>query len=180
MLTFAQKQEAVLELRERFTRANSLVIADYRGLSVQAVDALRAALHDRGGADFEYRVVKNSVMRRAVQGQGFEALAEHVQGPTALALCYGDPVGMAKALIDFVKDNEAFELRGGMVSGKPVALADIEALAKLPGLEEVRGTLVGLLSAPARGLAALLQAPGAQIARLASARSSALSADAAS
>ena len=97
-------------------------------------------------------------------------IAEHFQGPTSIAISFGDPVGLAKILSDFAKENEVFELKGGVVDGEVVDSAQIAALAKLPSMDELRGTIVGLLQAPATKLVRLISEPGAQLARLVEAR----------
>ncbi|MCG8590936.1 MAG: 50S ribosomal protein L10 [Proteobacteria bacterium] len=171
MLTRAQKQEQVEELRDRFARATSVFVADYRGLSVPEVNALRKKLRSDGD-QYEYQVRKNSLLKRASTeaGNGLDALGPHFQGPTAVAFSYGDPVGLAKILVDYAKDHEQFELKGGFLDGKPLDEAEIATLATLPTLDELRGKLVGLLQAPASKLARLLNEPASQIARLAGAR----------
>ncbi len=174
MLTYAQKQEAVGELQDKFARAKSVFVVDYRGLDVQAVNELRSKLHVEGNGDYEYRVVKNSVLRRAAEGSEAAHLAEHFNGPTAIALSYGDPVSLAKTLVGYAKDHQAFELRAGLLEGRPIDTAEITTLATLPGLDQLRATLVGLLQAPAQKIAAVLVAPAGQLARLAEARRASL------
>lgn len=169
MLTFTQKQEQVAELHEKLGRASSVIVADYRGLDVPGVNELRAKLREAG--ECEYRVVKNSVLRRASEGTGIADIAEHFQGPTALALAFGDPVVLAKTLTEFTKGHEVFELKGGWLDGNALAPAEIATLATLPSLDELRGKLVGLLQAPAQKLVMVFQAPAAQLARLSEARS---------
>jgi large subunit ribosomal protein L10 len=169
MLTYAQKQEQVAELQEKLGRASSVIVADYRGLDVPAVNELRARL--RAVGECEYRVVKNSVLRRASEGTGVADIAEHFKGPTAVALAFGDPVVLAKTLSEFAKDNEVFELRAGWLEGEALDTAGIATLATLPSLDELRGKLVGLLQAPAQKLVMVFQAPAAQLARIAEARS---------
>jgi large subunit ribosomal protein L10 len=133
------------------------------------VTALRAKLRAAGGC--EYRVVKNSILRRASEGTGAEAIASHFKGPTALAMAFGDPVALAKVLVDFAKQHEVFELRAGVLEGKALDKGELATLATLPGLDELRGRLVGVLQAPAQKLVMVLSAPAAQLARLAEARS---------
>lgn len=169
MLNFAQKQEQVAELKEKLGRASSVVVADYRGLDVVAVNTLRAKLRAAGGC--EYRVVKNSILRRASEGTGVASIAKHFKGPTALALAYGDPVALAKVLVDFAKQHEVFELRAGVLEGEALDKAGIATLATLPGLNELRGRLVGLIQGPAQKLVMVLSAPAAQLARVIEARS---------
>ena len=170
MLTYAQKQEAVASIKDKFERANSVIAVDYRGIDVMSVNSLRSKLRTEGQGDYEYHVVKNSVLRRAAEGNDIEQLNEHFSGPTAVAISYGDPVGLAKALVDFAKEHEVFELRGGVLDGKAIDTGEIATLATLPSLDELRGKLVGLLQAPAQKIAAVLQAPGGQLARVVEAR----------
>jgi len=97
-------------------------------------------------------------------------LAEHFEGLTAVAISFGDPVGLAKILSDFAKDHEVFELKGGMVDGEVIDTAQIEALAKLPSMDALRGMIIALLQAPATKLVRLIAEPGTQLARLVEAR----------
>lgn len=170
MLTRSQKEQQVAELREKFSRATSMFVADYRGLDVREQNELRAQIRSRGAGEFEYRVTKNTLLRRAAEGNEAASLADHFQGPTAVALSFGDPVGLAKVLVEYAKAHEAFELKAGLVEGRPLGAAEVATLATLPNLEELRARLVGLLQAPATKLAQILVAPGAQLARLAEAR----------
>ena len=170
MLTFAQKEEAVAAMKERLDKASTVIVADYRGLDVPAINELRGQIRSEGDGQYEYAVVKNSVLKRAAAGGDAEALAEHFQGPTAVALSYGDPVGLAKVLVKYAEDHEAFEIKGGLLDGKPVGTGEIGTLATLPGLDELRGKIVGLLQAPAQKIAAVLQAPASQLARVTDAR----------
>jgi large subunit ribosomal protein L10 len=145
-------------------------VADYRGLNVEAVNALRRRVRGEGQGDYEYRVTKNSVLRRAVEGSDVAGIAELFQGPTAVALSYSDPAGLAKILQEFAKDHEEFEIKGGVLDGAPVGREEIVTLATLPSLDELRGRIVGLIQAPASKLARLLNEPAAQLARLFEAR----------
>jgi large subunit ribosomal protein L10 len=170
VLTRAQKQEQVAELKAKLARATSVYVADYRGLDVQAVNALRQKIHVEGRGDYEYRVWKNSVLRRAAADSDVAAISERFRGPTAVALSFGDPVGLAKILTDFAKDHEVFALKAGVLDGRAIAPAEISTLATLPSLDALRGKLVGLLLAPATKLVRLVSEPGAQIARVLGAR----------
>lgn len=171
MLTRAQKEEQVSELKDVFSRAICVYVADYRGLDVESINKLRQRVHKEGGGDFEYRVTKNRLLKLAAEGTGVADIREHFQGPTAIAVSFGDPAGLAKILDEFAKDHEAFELKGGLLDGAPIGRAEIATLATLPSLDELRGKLVGLLQAPASKLARLLLEPGAQLARVVQARS---------
>jgi large subunit ribosomal protein L10 len=169
VLNKAQKQEQVGELKQKLGRATSVIIADYRGLDVVAVNALRAKLRAAGSC--EYRVVKNSILRRACEGTAAASIATHAKGPTALALAFGDPVALAKTLVDFAKQHEVFQLRAGVLDGKALDKTEIATLATLPSLDQLRARLVGLLAAPAQKLVMVLSAPAAQLARVTEARS---------
>lgn len=166
MLTRAQKEEQVSELHEKFARATCVYLADYRGIDVQSVNALRSRIHQEGAGDYEYQVSKNAVLRRAAAETSIEPLSEQFAGPSAIAISYGDPVGLAKILVDFAKENEIFELRAGVLDGRAIEPAEIGTLATLPSLDELRGKIVGLLQAPASKLARLVSEPGGQIARV--------------
>jgi large subunit ribosomal protein L10 len=170
VLTRAQKEEQVAELKEKFSRAKSVYVADYRGLDVKSVGALRQRIRSEGNGDFEYRVAKNSVLKLATVDSDMVGIAPHFEGPTAVAFSFGDPVGLAKILSDFAKDHEVFEIKGGIVDGSVVGPDQIAELALLPSLDGVRGKLIGLLQASATQLARLLAEPGAQVARLVDAR----------
>jgi large subunit ribosomal protein L10 len=170
VLTRAQKEEQVAELKEKFGRATSVYVADYRGVDVTAVNELRKRIRSEGAGEFEYRVTKNTVLRRAAAESPVAEVVEHFQGPTAIAISYGDPVGLAKILVDFAKDHEVFELKGGVVDGSALDSGAIGTLATLPSLDELRGRLIGLLQAPATQLARLVSEPGAQLARVLAAR----------
>jgi large subunit ribosomal protein L10 len=170
VLTRAEKQTEVEELGSRFQRATSVFLADYRGLTVAAVDSLRAKLRAAGPGAYEYRVAKNSLIRRAAAGSAGEALAAKLAGPTALAFSFGDPAKLAKVLVDYAKEHEVFVLRSAVVDGKALDKAEIARLATLPSLDTLRAQLIGLLQAPATKLVGVLAAPGGQLARVVAAR----------
>ena len=170
MLTRVQKEEQAIELKSMFSRATCVYVADYRGLNVEAVNALRRRVRAEGKGDYEYRVTKNSVLRRAAEGSDVAGIAELFRGPTAVALSYSDPAGLAKILQEFAKDHEAFEVKGGLLDGAAIGRNEVATLAMLPSLEELRSRLVGLIQAPASKLARLLNEPAAQLARLFEAR----------
>lgn len=174
MLTRQQKEEQVAELRDKFERATSVFVADYRGLGVSQLEALRGGLRKMEASESEFRVTKNSVLRLASEGGPAEGLKEHFKGTTSIAMSFGDPVALAKTLVDYAKDNEAFELRSGVLDGEVLEPSDISKLATLPSLDELRGKIVGLLQAPAGKLARLLNEPAGQMARIVAAREKAL------
>jgi large subunit ribosomal protein L10 len=171
VLSRAQKTEQIADLKDKFERATSVIVADYRGIDVPAVNELRSKLRE---GEYEYRVAKNTLLRLACEGTAIEAIREQFQGPTAIAISFGDPAGLAKTLVDYAKDHETFEIRGGVVDGKTLDTAEVGKLATLPSLEQLRGKLVGLLQAPATKIAGVLQAPAGQIARVVAARKDSL------
>lgn len=174
MLTRKEKEDQVEELREKFGRATSVFVADYRGLGVSQMEALRGGL--RGGEEnpSEFRVAKNSVLRLASDGNAAEGLQEHFKGTTSIAMSFGDPVALAKTLVDYAKENEEFEIRSAMLDGQVLDPSEISTLATLPSLDELRGKIVGLLQAPASKLARLMVEPAGQMARIVAAREKSL------
>ena len=175
MLTKTQKNDAVADLGEKFSRATSVFVADYRGLDVGAQNELRGQLRGLGESECEDRVAKNTLLKLASEGNDVAVLQEHFAGPTAIAISYGDPVSVAKVLVKYAEDNEIFEIKGAMLDGKSLDEAEVAKLATLPSLLELRGKIVGLLQAPATQLVRLFNEPGGQLARLVSARKDALS-----
>jgi large subunit ribosomal protein L10 len=165
-----QKKEQVADLKEKFGRASCVYLADFRGIDVAAANELRRKLRSEGGGDYEYRVTKNTVIRIAAKDTIVGDIADHFQGPTAVAISYGDPVGLARVLANFAKDHEVFTLKAGVLEGNAVDAAGIMKIATLPPLDHLRGMLIGLIQAPATKLARLLSEPGAQLARVLGAR----------
>ncbi len=174
MLTREQKKDAVAELGDKFARATSVFVADYRGLDVGEQTELRGQLRGVEDAECEYRVAKNTLLKLASEGNDVAVLQEHFSGPTAVAIGYGDPVSVAKVLVEYAKDHEVFEIKGAMLDGKALDEAEVAKLATLPTLLELRGKMVGLLKAPATKLVRLMSEPGSQLARLVAARKDAL------
>jgi large subunit ribosomal protein L10 len=171
LLSRADKEAQVTELKDKFSRATCLYLVDYRGLDVESVNKLRRRVRKEGNGKHEYRVLKNSVLRRAAEGSDYAQIAEKFVGPTAVALSFGDPANLAKILDSFAEENQAFALKGAVVDGTLLERADIAKLATLPSLDELRGKIVGLLLAPATKIARLVSEPGAGLARALAARS---------
>ena len=143
-LSLEQKQATVSEVQAKLQGAQTVIVAEYRGLNVERVTQLRAKARNSG---VYLRVLKNTLARRAVQGTPFEKLSEQMVGP----LMYGisqDPVAGAKVLSEFAKDNELFVIKAGAMPGAVMSAKDIKALALLPGREELLATLLGTLQAP--------------------------------
>ncbi len=154
----SQKEKVVADLVERLRATDSLIVADYRGLTNAQLVDLRAKLRGSGA---RLTVVKNTLTRRAAEEAGTDAILALLEGPTAIAFveAEGDPVAVAKALADAAKDTKVLALRGGLLSGQTLTGADVEELAKLPAPEVVKAQLVGVMVAPLPQLAALIAAP---------------------
>ena len=139
------KEETVKELGEALANAESMVLLDFTGLDVPKVTELRRQVRAARGI---YRVVKNTIAKRAVTGTWFEPLRDAFEGTTAIAFTEGDPVGLAKALIAFKKDAPTLRVKTAMVAGRQIAPAEVETLAKLPSKPALQATLLMLLQAP--------------------------------
>ena len=149
------KEDLVAELAERLKVTKAAFLADYRGLNVEKATELRRKLRAVG---VDYRVVKNTLLRLAAQGTQAECLDAHLKGPTAVAMVTGDPVAPAKALVEFAKANQAFELKSAMLDGKLLRPEDVKALADLPSREVLLGRLLGTLNAPTTNFVGVLAA----------------------
>jgi large subunit ribosomal protein L10 len=158
MLTRPQKQAEVESLREKLGRASSLLAVDYRGLTVAQSQELRRRLRLAAEGRAEYRVAKNTVLRRAVQDGPWRGVDGLLRGPTAIAIAFDDASAVAKALCDFAKEHEKLQIKGGVVEGQRVDPAQIQRLAALPSRQELRAQLAATLQAPLRSLAGTLMA----------------------
>jgi large subunit ribosomal protein L10 len=158
MLSRSQKEEQVQGLRETLARANSTLAVDYRGLTVAQTRELRRRLRQAAEGQVDYRVTKNTLLRRAVAETRWAALDTLLRGPTAIAITFDDPSGVAKALVGFAKEHETLQIKGGIVDGQLVDPAQIQRLASLPSKQELRGQLAGTLQSPLRNLAGALMA----------------------
>src|SRR5919107_3598672 len=152
------KERVVADLTEKLRKSETLIVADYRGLTMPQIDALRTKLLEQGA---RFSVVKNTLTRRAAEAAGADALLALLEGPTAIAFLEseGDPVAVAKALVDAARDTKVLELRGGLLEGRPVEPGEIESLAKLPPVDVLRGQVLGAVTAPLTGIVALFTAP---------------------
>src|SRR5437016_3644223 len=162
-----QKQELTASLHQDLNETVCLVVTHQTGLSVAEVTQLRRQMRNAGA---RYRVTKNRLVRRALEGTPFAELAPLFTGPTAIAFSQ-DPVAAAKAAVEYANRNAKLTIIGGGLSGQLLDQAGIKALAVLPSLDELRSKIIGLLNAPATKLAVLLQTPGGQLARVVAAHS---------
>lgn len=151
--TMLAKQTQVRELTEKLKAAKGVVLADYRGLTVEQDTKLRKSLREAG---IDYQVVKNSVIHFAAQDAGLEALEPFLNGPTALAISTVDPVAPSKLLSKFEKDFEKFELKGGIVEGKVIDVDGVKAISNLPSKEELIAKMLGSMKSPLNGLVNVL------------------------
>jgi large subunit ribosomal protein L10 len=153
-----EKQRVVSELTDRLQSTPTLIVADYRGLTMPQIDDLRTELLKHGA---RFTVVKNTLTRRAAEAAGSEALLALLEGPTAIAFLEadGDPVAVAKAIGAAARETRVLEVRGGVLEGRPITAADIENLAKLPPLDQLRGQVLGGITAPLYAVVGLFAAP---------------------
>ena len=153
-----QKEYVVAELTERLRTAQSVIVADYRGLTMPQIDGLRTELLKHGA---RFTVVKNTLTRRAAEAAGADALLALLEGPTAIAFLEsdGDPVAVAKAFGAAARETRVLEVRGGVLEGRPITAADVENLAKLPPLDQLRGQVLGAVAAPLYAVVGLFNAP---------------------
>ena len=152
------KERVVAELTERLRTSDTLIVADYRGLTMPQIDALRTRLTEHGA---RFAVVKNTLTRRAAEAAGADALLALLDGPTAIAFLEteGDPVAAAKALADAARETRVLTIRGGILEGRPIEGAEVEELAKLPPADVLRAQVLGAIAAPLQTIVGLFTAP---------------------
>src|ERR687891_2789819 len=152
------KEQVVERLTERIRSAETLIVADYRGLTNAQMEGLRDELLKHGA---RFAVVKNTLTRRAAQAAGNEALLALLEGPTAIAFLENDadPVATAKALSKLARDSRVLTIRGGILEGKAVTSDEVESLATLPPADVLRGQVLGAIVAPIQAFAGLVAAP---------------------
>ena len=164
----SEKKDFVSKLKEEFSNSTSIIVAEYSGLTVSESESLRKEMRDNGA---KFRVTKNRLTKLAIADTQFKEMSDLFKGPTAVAYST-DPVAPAKVAVSFEKKFEKFNILGGGYDGEKIDKDKINFLAKLPSLDELRSTLIGLISAPAQKIASITIEPGGQIARLLSAKSS--------
>lgn len=153
------KKGQVQEIAEKFKSAASVVVVDYRGLTVAQVTELRKQLREAG---VEYKVFKNSLTRRAAEQEGFEGINEFLTGPNAIAFSNEDVVAPAKIINDFAKANDKLEIKAGIIEGNVASAEDVKALAELPSREGLLSMLLSVLQAPVRNFALATKAVAEQ------------------
>ena len=149
-----KKKKVVDELKEKIDSASVLVLSDYQKISVKEITGLRKKLH---AGKAEYKIVKNTLLQRAVEAAGYSELKEHLKGPVALLLGYEDPLAPLKTLVDFLKDVEKGEIKAGLFEKAFVESQGLAEIAKLPPKEILLSKVVGGLQAPLYGFVNVLQ-----------------------
>lgn len=152
-----KKKQIAEDLQERFEKSTLVILTDYKGLDVAAMNVLRRKLRE---ANTEYQVVKNSLLVRASEGNDVALIKDQFTGPSAIALTHDDPVAPAKALADFVKENKKFEIKGGVLNGKIIDPDGIKALSSLPSREVLLAQVLSAMNAvPTSLVTALADVP---------------------
>lgn len=158
----SEKKTFVSELEKIYQDANSVIITHYHGLTVSQITNLRKALRENGAS---FKIVKNTLSKIAATNVKLTHDPEAFSGPTAIAYSK-DPVAAAKGVVEFAKANDNLKVIGGIVNDKILNVGEVQQLAKLPSLDQLRGKIVGILQAPAANLVRIVQAPAGSIARV--------------
>jgi large subunit ribosomal protein L10 len=145
-----EKVQLVAEIAQKLRESKSTIVTDYRGLTVADMTELRKKLREAG---VEFKVLKNTLTRRATEGTDFEGINEFLTGPTAIAFSYEDIVAPAKILNDFAKEHKELEIKAGIVEGRVVGLDEVKQLANLPSREGLISMFLSVLQAPMRNFA---------------------------
>ena len=164
-----QKADLVAELKAVFAETGVVVVTRNNGLTVAQSSDLRNQMRDAGA---QFKVAKNRLALIALEDSTYQPIGDLLKGPTALATST-DPVAAAKVAVNFAKENEQFEILGGAMGDTVLDVNGIKALAELPSLDELRGTLVGLINAPATKIARITKEPAGMLARVLSAKAAA-------
>jgi large subunit ribosomal protein L10 len=160
-----QKAESVKELNGLFAEAGAVVVAHYAGMTVAQMSDLRSRMRAAGAS---FKVAKNRLAKRALEGTPAAGVADLFTGPTGIAYS-ADPVAAPKVLVAYAKENDKLVILGGAALGSVLDVQGVRTLAELPSLDQLRGKIIGLLQAPATKVAGVLQAPAGQLARVLSA-----------
>ncbi len=156
-----EKIRVVSELQEKFAKAKGVVFTDYRGLNVEEITELRNSLRS---AELEYRVVKNTLAKRAAEGTSVDAAKDILLGPVGIAIGYDDPVLLVKKVLAYSKGNNKLEIKGGIVEGSVCDVEQMKSISLLPPREVQLAMLAGVMNAPATKFAGLLNATLTQFA----------------
>ena len=163
----SEKKEFVQKLKDEIDISSSVIVTHYSGLTVEESEQLRLEMRNNGA---KFKVTKNRLTKLALEQTQFKNLTDLFNGPTAIAYSE-DPVAPAKVAVSFEKKLEKFKIIGGGYDGEKINLEKINFLATLPSIDELRGKIIGLISAPAQKIALIVKEPAAQIARIVSSKS---------
>ncbi len=164
----SDKKDFVDNLKKELSESSSVIVAHYSGITVNEAESLRKEMRANGA---KFKVTKNRLTKLALADTQFKDISDLFSGPTAVAYST-DPVAPAKVAVDFEKKFENFKIIGGGYNGEKIDKDKIDFLAKLPSIDELRGKLIGLISAPAQQIVSIVSEPAAQVARIISAKSS--------
>ena len=157
------KAETVNAVHQRLKAAKMAIVTEYRGLSVAQMTRLRREIRNASG---EYQVIKNTLVRRALDGTAFGDLAKLLEGPNGWVFAYDDPVILSKALIKFGDDHDKLRIKGGVFEGRFMDPASVKVLSQMPSKPELQAKLLAMINAPATQLLRLVQEPGARMVRV--------------
>lgn len=155
MSRIEEKEQVVQEIKQKLEAATLVICTDYRGLNMEKVTELRNKLRVPG---VEYRVLKNTMFRFALQQAGYEDMASQISGPNAVIFSQDDPVGPAKTIFDFAKTNKELEIKVGILEGQMISTEDIKNLAQLPPRDVLLAQVVGTMQAPITAFVRVLNA----------------------
>ncbi len=158
-----EKAETVAAIHQRLKSAKMAIVTEYRGLSVAQITRLRREIRQASG---EYQVIKNTLVRRALEDTVFGDLEKLLEGPNGWVFAYEDPVVLSKALIKFADDNDKLKIKGGVFEGRFMDTAGVKTLSQMPSKPELQAKLLAMINAPATQLVRLMQEPGARVVRL--------------
>ena len=150
-----EKEQLVQILHDELEKSQAVFVTDYMGLTVERITKLRREIKGVGGS---YKVVKNTLLRRATQGTPAKGIEQFLVGPTAIAIAKTDAVAVAKALVNFAKDNEKFEIQAGMLGNRTITAADIQELSKMPPREVLLARMLSSMNAPVSNFVGVLSA----------------------
>ena len=167
MMNKEKKKTYIEEMKNFFNETDSILVTHYQGLTVKQIDNLRTEMRKQG---ILFKITKNRITKLALKGTKFDKLENLFSGPTAVALSK-DAITSAKILTKFAKDNSNLKIIGGIMEDKTLSVEEVAKIATLPTLDEARGKIIGILSAPAQKIVSILLAPGSKIAILALAKS---------
>jgi large subunit ribosomal protein L10 len=167
-----EKEQVISDLSERIKGFRAAVLTNYRGLNVEQLNHLRQRLREE---KISYHVIKNTLMKLASKGTDLEKLDNYFEGPTAIAISYGDPVLLSKILSEFIKTQPSLEIRVGLIQGRVASPEEVKALATMPSREALFGQILGGIQGPASQLGAVLYRAIQQVLGMIQARADELS-----